>query len=230
MKIVGILGGMGPDATVDLMRRVIQGTPAGDDSDHIRMLVDNNPKVPSRIKALIEGTGESPAPCLVEMAKGLERQGADFLVMPCNTAHYYFDDVARAVSIPFVNLPGLAVDAAVAAVAGLQKVGMLASTAVSITSLYRDRFQDQGIEAIFPGDALQQEVMNLIREVKAGTAGEEDLAAMNRAAEALEGCGSQCLIIACTELSVVSGGLVSRIPVLDTAQVLADYIVRAARA
>ena len=73
-KVVGVIGGMGPAATVDLMRRVIEATPAADDVDHIRMLVDNNPKIPSRIAALIDGTGESPVPCLIEMAQGLERR------------------------------------------------------------------------------------------------------------------------------------------------------------
>ena len=89
-KIVGILGGMGPEATVELMRRVIELTPANDDCDHIRMLVDNNPKVPSRIKALLEGNKESPLPVLIDMALGLEKSGADFLVMPCHTAHAYY--------------------------------------------------------------------------------------------------------------------------------------------
>ena len=70
-KIVGVIGGMGPEATIDLMNRVLRATPADDDRDHIRMVVDNNPKVPSRIEAIIEGTGESPVPCLREMARKL---------------------------------------------------------------------------------------------------------------------------------------------------------------
>ena len=109
-KTVGILGGMGPEATVDLMQRVIDATPAIDDVDHIRMLVDNNPKVPSRIKALIDVTGKSPAPCMIDMARGLEKQGADFLVIPCNTAHHYYSDVAAAVDIPVINLIELTAD------------------------------------------------------------------------------------------------------------------------
>ncbi len=88
-KIVGIIGGLGPEATVDLMRRVIQATPASDDQDHIRMIVDCNPKVPSRMKAILEGTGEDPAPYLVIMAKDLAAWGADFLAIACNTAHLY---------------------------------------------------------------------------------------------------------------------------------------------
>ena len=82
-KVVGVpIGGLGPEATVDLMRRVIQATPAGDDRDHIRMIVDCNPKVPSRMKAILEGTGESPAPHLVTMAKDLAAWGADFWLSP----------------------------------------------------------------------------------------------------------------------------------------------------
>jgi len=110
-KSVGVIGGMGPEATVDLMRRVIKATPAHDDSDHIRMIVDNNPTVPSRIKAVIEGIGESPAPILVQMGSKLEAYGADFLVIPCNTAHYYLNDIRSAVSIPVIDMIELTVDA-----------------------------------------------------------------------------------------------------------------------
>ena len=84
---IGVLGGMGPTATIDLLQRIIRLTPALDDVDHIRTLVDNNPQVPSRINYLIKRQGENPAPVLVKMAQGLSAQGADFLIMPCNTAH-----------------------------------------------------------------------------------------------------------------------------------------------
>ena len=214
-KTVGILGGMGPDATVDLMARVIRTTPAEDDADHIRMLVDNNPKVPSRIKAIIEGSGESPAPCLAAMAQGLEKQGADFLVMPCNT-----------VAFPCVNLIDLTVAAAIEILANLKKVGLLASTAVQLTGLYGQRFEAKGVEAIFPVEELQGHVMQLIRKIKSDTADDKDIHAMNRAAEQLEGEGAQSLIIACTELSVVSGLLHTNLPFLDTSQLLAEYVVK----
>jgi aspartate racemase len=228
MKTVGILGGMGPEATVDLMARVIRSTPADDDADHIRMLVDNNPKVPSRIKAIIDGTGESPAPCLVEMALGLQRQGADFLVMPCNTAHFYFDEIAQAISIPFVNLIELTVETAASKVSGLERAGLLASTAVQLTSLYGQRFNRRSVEALFPPEQCQDQIMDLIRSVKSGAFEEDDILGMNQAAKDLEGEGAQCLIIACTELSVVSDRLRTNLPVLDTSQILADYIVQAA--
>ena len=110
-KVVGIIGGMGPAATVDLMGRIIKATPALDDVDHIRVVVDNNPKVPSRIQALIKGDGESPEPCLIEMARKLAAWGVDLLAMPCNTAHYYHQALQDAVAVPFLNMIDLAVEA-----------------------------------------------------------------------------------------------------------------------
>ena len=107
--VIGVIGGMGPDATVDLMRRVIEATPADDDADHIRMIVDNNPKIPSRMKALIDGTGEDPAPVLAAMARGFETAGADVLVIPCNTAHHYLPAIRAAVRVPVVDMIALSV-------------------------------------------------------------------------------------------------------------------------
>ena len=139
-KTVGILGGMGPEATVDFMHRIINLTPAKDDNDHIRMLIDNNPKVPSRIKSIIEGKGEDPTPHLIEMAQQLENQGADFLVIPCNTAHYYYDKIVSHISIPVLNMVDLTVENIIVDLPEIKKVGLLASTAVLIINLYKNFF------------------------------------------------------------------------------------------
>jgi aspartate racemase len=143
-KTVGIIGGMGPEATVDLMQRIIQATPANDDQDHLRMLVDNNPKVPSRIKALIEGTGEDPAPVLVQMARDLERWGAGFLAMPCNTAHHFHPAVQAAVGVPVLNMIELTAGRIQQETPNVRKVGLLASTAVIRTDLYGKSFARNG--------------------------------------------------------------------------------------
>ncbi|CZF81779.1 putative amino-acid racemase [Grimontia celer] len=222
---VGILGGMGPEATVDLMQRVIAATPANDDADHIRMLVDNDPKVPSRIKALIEGTGESPGPYMAKMAQGLERGGADFLVIPCNTAHKFYPDVESAVSVPVLNLLELAAAKIHQSYPEIERVGLLASTAVQLTNLYATAMDKQGIKPIFPDDDFQQNVMTLIKAVKAKNQTENMIAQFNEAAENLEDQGAGCLLIACTELSVIADSLKSHLPIFDAAQILADEIV-----
>jgi len=228
-KTVGIIGGMGPEATVDLMRRVIDATPASDDADHIRLLVDNNPKVPSRIKALIEGTGENPAPCMAAMARGLEQQGADFLVIPCNTAHHYYPEVAAAVDIPVLNLIELTSSQVKQSLPKIKKVGLLASTALQLIHLYEPWFERLDVQLIYPEPADQEQVMELIRAVKAKRHTPEQLKAYAQVAEKLATQGAECLVIACTELSVINDQLSPSLPVYDAADILAQTIVRKAR-
>ena len=100
---VGVLGGMGPDATVDFMSKVIAATPAGSDQEHVHMLVDHNPHVPDRTRAIL-GEGGEPGPVLAAMAKQLEQAGASMIVMPCNTAHAFQADIEAALAVPFVSI------------------------------------------------------------------------------------------------------------------------------
>ena len=109
-RVVGIIGGMGPEATVDLMRRVIAKTPVRDDQDHVHLIVESNPKIPSRIAHLIEGSGPDPTPELIRIAVNLQRAGADALAIACNTAHAYADAIRHAVSIPLLDMVSLTVD------------------------------------------------------------------------------------------------------------------------
>jgi len=226
--IAGLIGGMGPEATVDLMRRVIRATPAEDDADHIHMIVDNNPRVPSRIRALIEGDGESPAPCLREMARRLETHGAHFLAIPCNTAHAYFDEIAAAVSIPVLHMIRLTAEAVTADCPGLRFVGVLASSAVIVTGLYEKAFQRAGVEVLYPRGSLQDRIMQAIRQIKAGRLGRAGEETLLEAARDLDGQGAEAIVVACTELSLAAGFLDGRGRVYDAAQVLAEAIVRAA--
>jgi aspartate racemase len=225
---VGILGGMGPAATVDLMQRIIDLTPAQDDRDHLHLLVDNNPQVPSRIAALIDGTGASPVPTLRAMAEGLQRAGADFLVMPCNTAHHYHREVADAVAIPFLDLRPI-VARRLSAAGGVTRVGLLASTALGIIGLYEPFFEENGMDLVYPPPALQDELMKLIRAVKAGTQQALGDAGLQRAADALVRDGADALLIACTELSALGADLATRVPVFDAADLLARAVVAQAR-
>lgn len=220
--IVGILGGMGPEATVDLLRRVVAKTPARDDADHIHMLIDNNPHVPSRIAALIDGTGPSPGPELVRMARQLEANGAGMLAIACNTAHWYAPDIARAVGIELLNMIELAADRLRAA--GHRQVGLLASTAVVRIGLYEAALAARGLALSVP--AQQPALMEVIRAVKAGDTGPVRRAAFRDVAEELAAGGVDVLLVACTELSVLTGALGGlATPVIDALDVLASEIV-----
>ncbi len=226
-KIVGILGGMGPEATVDLMHRIIRLTPAADDMDHIRCIVDNNPKVPSRIKAIIEKNGEDPGPCMADMGKRLESWGAHFLVIACNTAHYYFDAVQDAVNIPVINLIDLVSKHVKDNFPEHDKVGMLASPAVALTGLYSKRFEKLGIEDIWPDSEFQDNLFSIIREVKKGNTGSHIHDAYVKVCEHLLHKDVPLAIVACTELSALGGNL--PINTIDAAQVLANEIVKTAK-
>jgi len=226
-KIVGILGGMGPEATVDLMQRIIQLTPALDDRDHIRCIVDNNPKVPSRIKAIIEGDGEDPGPCMAEMAGKLESWGADFLVIACNTAHYYYDAVQQAVHIPVINMIDLVSHHVKVNFPEQNKIGILASPAVAMTGLYSKRFKKFGIKDIWPDPDYQASLFKVIKEIKKGNTGSTVRDAYEKVCEHLLKKDIKTAIIACTELSALDSSL--PINIIDAAQVLAMEIVQIAK-
>jgi aspartate racemase len=221
--VIGILGGMGPDATVDLMRRVIAATPAGSDEDHIHMIVDNNPKVPSRIAAIIEGTGPDPTPELVRMARGLEAAGATALAMACNTAHAYAEDIAAAVRIPLLNMVTLTAERIGGMVPPCRRVGLLASSAIRILGLYEKALAPLGIAVVYPEH--QPAVMDVIKAVKRGDTGSANRSAFARIANGLMAGETDLLLVACTELSILTESLEEGTPILDALDVLAAAIV-----
>lgn len=220
-RVVGIIGGMGPEATVELMRRVIAATPAGDDQDHIHLIVESNPKIPSRIAHLVEGNGVDPKPELLRIARNLRAAGADALAMPCNTAHYYAAAIEEAVAIPLLDMVELTADR-LAAFRPHARVGLLASTAVHRTGLYERALQRRGAGAVPPH--RQDELMELIKEVKRGKSGPPAAAALSQIASELAG-QSDILLIACTELSVLPVPDVGKVPIIDALDVLTQEIV-----
>lgn len=221
--VVGVIGGMGPEATVELMRRVIAATPAADDADHIHMIVDNNPKIPSRIKALIEGGGENPGPEIAAMAQRLERAGADFLVIPCNTAHHYWSYAAEAVDVPVWHLVDLTLARIETEVGAPARVGMLASPALRRVQLYEQRCAAHGVSLLYP--KREEGLLDVIRAVKANRVTGRQIGLFNQAARHLMEAGADAIVLGCTEFSLISGRLNADIPIFDTLQVLAEQIV-----
>ncbi len=226
-KVAGIIGGMGPEATVDLLQRVINLTPALDDKDHIRCIVDNDPKIPSRIKAIIEGKGEDPSPYLARMARQLESWGADFLAIPCNTAHYYYDSISKAVDIPVLNLIQLVVNHIERTDSSCKKIGMLGSTALIVTGLYENPFKKIGVDVIYPSSTDQDNLFNLIRKIKAGNSLDRIIPDYIEIVKNLSDTGIDSVIIGCTELSVIQCEM--PIKQIDAADVLAQAIVDTAK-
>lgn len=224
--VVGVLGGMGPDATVAFMQQVIQATPAEDDIDHVHMVIDNNPKVPSRIKALLEGGDVSPGPAIAEMAQRLEQSGCDFLVMPCNTAHYYWQDAQDAVSIPVWHIVERTLDRVAAQWPGA-RVGMLCSPALRKIGLYEGFIAARGLSLAYPQD--EDAMLEVIRSVKKGQVSDDAVGgAFRQAAADLVAQEADVLVLACTELSIISHLLDDRLPIVDSVEALAVSVAQAA--
>jgi aspartate racemase len=218
-RVVGIIGGMGPEATLDLMRRVLAKTPARDDQDHIHLIVESNPKIPSRIAHLIDGTGADPTPELIRIALNLQRAGAEALAIPCNTAHAYAHSIRRAVNIPLLDMVQLTVDQ-IADSRRVARVGLLASSAVLATELYARAFAGHGIAVVHP--ARQDDVMSLIKAVKRGETGLDIQGSLARTARDLAD-QADVLLVGCSELSVIAAGITA--PFVDSLDVQAQAIV-----
>lgn len=225
-QAVGVIGGVGPMATVYYMQRVIEMTKAGCDQEHINMLVFNDCDIPDRTAFITEKSPDNPLPVMVEDAKRLEAAGCAFVVIPCNTAHYFYDELEQAVEIPVVNIVEETIRYAKARVQDLSCVGIMATTGTIVTGTYQKYAQRAGLSFAVPDEDEQDLLMQIIYDgVKAGKP--VPRADFDRVANHLRAKGAQCLILGCTELSVLKRDLPINDPdVLDSIDVLASETVR----
>jgi aspartate racemase len=228
-KVVGVIGGMGPEATVEFLRRLIAATPAQDDSDHLHVVTDSNPKIPSRIAALIEGRGEDPAPVLCDMARRLAAHGADFLVMPCNTAHYYLPAIAGSVRIPCLDMVALSIEKLGVSQGKPTRIGVLASPAVRLVGLFEARLAAAGFATIWPEPEDEAALLGIIRAVKAGALEPAHRERYADIASRMTGAGADAFLIACTELSVMGPPAGADGLFVDTLDALVEATIRQAR-
>lgn len=216
-RTVGILGGLGPDATLDFMSKVLANTEASCDQDHIRMLVDHDPTVPNRHDA-IAGKTSSVGPQLAAMAVGLEQAGADFLVMVCNTAHAYSADIRAAVNIPFISI----VDVTVEALASTQakQVGVMAADGALQAELYQRALEQAGFEAVLWSETELQQFMALVYRIKAGERDEDIAVGISSLASSLVFSGAEVLIAGCTEIPLFMNSDNTPAPLLSSTDLL----------
>lgn len=225
-QAVGVIGGVGPMATVYYMQRVIEMTKAGCDQEHINMLVFNDCDIPDRTAFITEKSPDNPLPVMVEDAKRLEAAGCEFVVIPCNTAHYFYDKLEQAVEIPVVNIVEETIRYAKARVQDLSCVGIMATTGTIVTGTYQKYAERAGLSFAVPDEDERDLLMQIIYDgVKAGKP--VPRADFDRVANHLRAKGAQCLILGCTELSVLKRDLPINDPdVLDSIDVLASETVR----
>jgi aspartate racemase len=226
-KTIGVLGGMGPMASVEFYRRLVQRTDARTDQEHLHILIDNDPSVPNRTDAILE-VGPNPGPALEAMARRLEAAGAEILAMPCNTAHAYIEEIRAAVSIPMIDM----IEETASAI-DRSAIGLLATIGTAKTRLYQKAFEARGIETIVPGAEDQGTVMEIIRAIKAGEGLEEQRRRIAPVVGRLAVGGAEAAIAACTELSLLTELATlegTTIPWIDALDVLVRATLRAAGA
>lgn len=227
-SVIGILGGMGPLATADLYRKIIELTPAATDQEHIPVVIYADPRVPDRTEALLRD-GEDPTPWLIHGARTLTGMGADFIVIPCNTAHAFLDDVQPAIDKPIVSMIDAAADEIRTTYPEATTVGLLATSGTIASEMYQHALQTRGIDVIVADDDIQRRcVMAAIRDVKAGRAGKAATALLQEAAQHLTQRGANVLLAACTEIPVVFQQRNTETPLVDATGSLARIAVTTA--
>jgi aspartate racemase len=226
-KTLGIIGGMGPAATCDLMEKIIALTTASCDQEHLHILTDVNTNIPDRTAAILHG-GADPLPELIRSGQRLETAGAEFLIMPCNTAHYFYDGLAAQVGVPILHMPRLT--AAVLQRAGVKKAAVLATDGTIQSGIYGKALEELGIEPLYPTSQHQAEIMRLIYDgVKARHIPLTDIP-VGDIMDELSQRGAEKFLLACTELPIAFAELGISENCLDPTRVLAWESVRYAGA
>ena len=224
-KTIGILGGMGPLATADLYRKIIEHTRADRDSEHIRVYIDGNAAIPDRTAAILHG-GEDPVPEMLSALRHLEACGADCIIMPCNTAHYFLPRLREQTALPILDMQRIT--AAVCRERFPGKTAAILATDGTVQSGLYDRALDaEGVRWIHPGEYEQKTLMHLIYDVvKASRPMEPEKEHWDAILDTLRGQGADLFILGCTELPVLAGVLPSEGPFLDPTDELAKAAIR----
>jgi aspartate racemase len=222
--MLGVIGGMGPLATADFFRKLIDATPARDDDEHIPVLIHSVPQIPSRPAAILRG-GPSPLPALLEARDRLLAAGATMLAMPCNTAHFWYDELVAGCTVPFVHI----VDAVAELLPpGARELGIVATRATLRARVFEQRLAGRGIALAAPDDATYDSaVQPAIEAVKRG-ATEQGGRLLEPVIAAALGRGAAAVVLACTELPIALDAIASplRARCIDSTDALARACVR----
>ena len=223
-KILGVIGGLGPIPTAHFMELVIHMTDVNTDQQHLPMIVYNMPFIPDRTAHILDNSKESPLPLMLEFGQRLQEQGADCLVIPCMTAHYFVGGLEEKISTPIIH--GIRETVAHLKEHGIERVGIMATDGTIRSGVFHRELEKQGLTPIAPLEEAQKCVMHLIYEnVKAGKPAEMDR--FRTAAEDLRAQGAQAIILGCTELSLIKRDYDIGAGFIDAMEVLARQSVLA---
>lgn len=223
-KIPGVLGGMGPEATIDFMSCILRMNPSATDQDHLRLLIDQNPHVPNRYEA-ISGKIPSAGPALAAMAVGLERAGADFLVMTCNSAHAFQADIEQAVAIPFLSMIDMVMLDIDQQHPDAGRVGIMAAHGCLEAQIYQQALEASGRQSILWSNEEIEQFMHDVYRIKSGVLDETIRDSLLELGESLHRSGAEVLIAGCTEIPLAVKPGDFAIPLLSSTDILARHTV-----
>lgn len=224
-KVIGIVGGMGPESTLDLMHKVFAATLAEREQDHVHLIADSNPKIPDRTRFIL-GEGESPAPAICESIRRVVAAGADLVLIPCNTAHAFFDELQTCTDRPIVNMVTTCAEWVGTRYGPGSCLGLLATTGTIRSGIYERALGERGIRTLVPLPPEQEELMQVIYGaggVKSGEV-ERNRERVVRLGRSLVQRGAQGVIAACTEVGLALSD--ADFPVIDPVRLLAEEAVR----
>lgn len=229
-KVIGVLGGMGPEATANFYKELVAHTLARKDQEHLRVLIDSNPKIPDRTLAIFQ-RGESPLSALVMSVAALERAGADFIVMPCVSAHFFVEELERNINLPILSIVRAVTDYITIHHPGIKKIGLMATNGTIQGGFFQEQLRQGGLETLTPGDDDQRLVMSAIYDVKdiqCHRTREEIAEDICAVALRLVAQGAQGVIAACTELPLVLDAGKLPVPAFNSLLLLARAAIEAA--
>lgn len=201
-KILGVLGGMGPAATADFVKKLIELTPAARDQDHLPMIVVNDPAIPDRTEAFLTGRKDAVLEALARGVKRLEAAGADGYAIPCNSAHHWADELQSRTQLPIIHIATASLDELRLRPRRGDRIAIMATPLTLASNFYRDRIKAADLELLeTPERITDLQILPAIRMVKAGEM-QEATRLLNGAIDELYGLGADALLLACTELPV----------------------------
>nr|WP_325180068.1 amino acid racemase [uncultured Oscillibacter sp.] len=224
-KTIGILGGMGPMATADLFQKITALTDAAGDSEHIRIYIDSNAAIPDRTAAILDG-GEDPVPAMTDSLRKLEGCGADSIIMPCNTAHYFLPRLEPLTKLPFLSMITAAARACQMRFPG-KNVGILATQGTLSAELYQKALAEERVPFLVPNEGERAALMEVIYQgVKAGAPPSHYREDFRFVIEGMTSRGAECFLLACTELPLAAQSLGLELPCVDPTEELAKAAIR----
>jgi len=223
-QTLGIIGGVGPLATMFIGEMIVRRTKATKDQEHLHTIIDNDTNIPDRTAFILDSTKENPVPVIVADAKKLASVGANVIAIPCNTAHTFYDEIVEGSPVPVLHM--IRETAKRASDLGAKRVGILATTGTLTSRMYQDALEEFGITPVVPDDVMKDKVMSIIYDyVKAGKdVSHEDWQPIEEAMLALN-CDR--IVLGCTELSIVNRDLKLSDKYIDSLIVLAERAILA---